>query len=351
MEIEGEGNSIYELIVRSFSDQLNIDEEERLENWMNADPSNRLEYNDFLEIWKRSSQMTMSSKIDISKSLNQTKLSANIYNRKAKIVFILSQIAAVFITAFLLSVFYNNYLVSKPQIVTESVNYNQVKATYGTQTRIELPDKTIVLLNSGSILRFPNSFIGLKTRYVELIGEAHFTVKKNEEQPFIVAINKIQVKVLGTTFNVNAYPGNASITIALVEGSIQLEQKKENGILEVLKIAKNQVCSYDINKSEFSLKNENNLSKYTAWTEGKIIFFNDNIHTVIEKLENWYNVDITIGDKRIEKYRFTGTFIEEPLEQVLNLLSMTSNMQYKVLPVKKLSDNTYSKRQIIIKSK
>jgi len=351
MEIEGEGNSIYDLIVRSFSDQLNIDEEERLKNWMNADPSNGSEYNDYLEIWQRSGRMTMSSKIDISKSFNQTKRIANIYNRKSNTVFILSQIAAVFIIAFFLSVFYNNYLVSKPQIVTESVIYNQVKATYGTQTRIELPDKTIVFLNSGSILRFPNSFKGLKTRNVELIGEAQFTVKKDKEQPFIVAVNKIQVKVLGTTFNVNAYPVNASITIALVEGSIQLEQKKENGILEVLKIARNQVCTYDLHKNEFSLKNETDLSKYTAWTEGKIIFFNDNINTVIEKLENWYNVDISIGDKRIEKYRFTGTFIEEPLEKVLNLLSMTSNMQYKVLPAKKLADNTYSKRQIIIKSK
>ena len=93
------------------------------------------------------------------------------------------------------------------------------------------------------------------------------------------------------------------------------------------------------------------MSKYTAWTEGKIVFSNDPVSTVTEKLGNWYNVDIEIADRKLQKYRFTGTFIDEPLEQVLNILTLTSHMQYKVIPATKLGDNSYSKRKVILKSK
>ena len=191
----------------------------------------------------------------------------------------------------------------------------------------------------------------MATRDVELAGEGYFKVKKDSEQPFIVTTNKIQVKVLGTSFNINAYQSNSSITIALVEGSLQLMKRSENRITDAIKMNENQVCNYDLSINSFRIKNEKNLNQYIAWTEGKIIFFNDCINTVVNKLENWYNVDIEIGDKHIEKYRFTGTFINEPVEQVLNILGMTSNMQYKIFPAVKTTNNTYSKRKIILMSK
>jgi hypothetical protein len=72
---------------------------------------------------------------------------------------------------------------------------------------------------------------------------------------------------------------------------------------------------------------------------------------VIQKLEHWYNVDIELADTKLENYRFTGTFIDEPLEQVLSILNLSSQMQYKVIPAKKLTDNSFSKRKIILKSK
>jgi len=93
------------------------------------------------------------------------------------------------------------------------------------------------------------------------------------------------------------------------------------------------------------------LNKYTAWIDGKIVFSDDPVNTVIQKLENWYNVDIELSDKKMENYRFTGTFLDEPLEQVLSILNLTSQMQYKVIPAKRLGDNSFSKRKIILKSK
>jgi len=114
---------------------------------------------------------------------------------------------------------------------------------------------------------------------------------------------------------------------------------------------KNQVCYFNQGENKFTLHNEENLNKYTQWINGKIVFYNDHINTVVEKLENWYNVDIEIADTKLEAYRFTGTFMDEPIEQILDVLNLTSNMQYKIYSAKKMVDNIYSKRKIVLKSK
>ncbi len=346
-----ENIEIYDLIAKSFSGELTEEESVNLNNWKSADKFNLLEYDDFSEIWKHSNRLAMPSQIDLPKSLGATRKKAGIESKKIKWLPVFAQIAAVLVLAMLFSALYNEFLVTKPQQKTETIVYQQVKASYGTQSRVELADGTVVYLNSGSTLRFPGSFNGMKTRNVELSGEGHFKVAKNMEQPFIVDIHKMQIKVLGTTFNVDAYTNNTSFTIALVEGSIELQQKTNNGISELLEMKPNQVAFYNQAENKLILETADDLSKYTAWTNGKIVLSNDPVNKVIQKLENWYNVDIELADKRLEKYRFTGTFIDEPLEQVLSILNLTSQMEYIVIPAKKLGDNSYSKRKIILKSK
>jgi len=346
-----EHDEIYDLIARSFTGELTEEESVHLNSWKAAEESNLATYNDFVGIWKHSNRLALPSQIDLSKSLATTREKAGIDKRQIKWLPVFAQIAAVLILALLFSALYNQFLVPKSQEKIETLVYQQVKASYGTQSRVELADGSVVYLNSGSTLRFPNSFSGMKTRNVELTGEGHFSVTKNREQPFVVDIHKMQIKVLGTTFNIDAYPNNSAFTIALVEGSIQLQQKSGEDIKDLVAMKPNQVAFYNQSENELSLKTEDDLSKYTAWTEGKIVFSNDPINTVIQKLEDWYNVDIELTDKKLEIYRFTGTFIEEPLEQVLNILNLTSHMQYKVIPAQKLGDNSYSKRKIILKSK
>lgn len=344
-------DDIYDLIAKSFSKELTEEESVHLSIWKSADKFNLLEYNDFREIWKHSNCLAMPSQIDLPKSLRTTRKKAGIDRKQIKWFSVFVQIAAVLILAVLLSTLYNQFLVTKPYEKIETIVYQQVKASYGIQSRVELADGTVIYLNSGSTLRFPNSFDGMKNRNVELTGEGNFKVAKNNEQPFIVDIHKIQIKVIGTTFNVEAYPNNSSFTIALVEGSIQIQQKTESGVSDLMALKANQVAFYNQSENKLLWKTEDDLNKYIAWTDGKIILSNDPVNTVIQKLENWYNVDIELANKKLEKYRFTGTFIDEPLEQVLNILNLTSQMEYTIFPAKKLGDNSYSKRKIILKSK
>lgn len=342
---------IYDLIAKSLTGELTEEETVYLNDWKTADKANTLEYNEFKEIWEHSKRLSQPSGINLAKSLAVTRKKAGIVNGQVKWLPVFIQIAAVLILALLFSAFYNQFLTQKPNEKIESTVYQSIKAPYGTQSRIELSDGTVVYLNSGSTLRFPNSFNGQKNRNVELSGEGHFSVAKNSEQPFIVDIKKLQIKVTGTTFNVSAYADNAVITIALVEGSIKLQQNSGKYVADLVELKPNQVAYYKPSENNLKVKTEDDLNKYTAWTEGKLVFSNDPINMVIQKLGNWYNVNIELTDKNLEKYRFTGTFIDEPLEQVLSILNLTSRMEYKVIPAQKLSDNSYSKRKIILKSK
>jgi len=346
-----EQDEIYDLIAKSFAGELTEDELVHLNSWKAAEKSNLAAYNDFIEIWSHSNRLVLPSQIDLPKSLETTRQKAGINKTEIKWMSLIRQIAAVLILAVMFASLYNLQFKPVAPGKGEAVVFQEVRAAYGTQTRIELPDGTMVSLNSGSTLKFPTTFKNSQTREVYLSGEGNFKVAKNINQPFVVAINKLQVRVLGTTFNVDAYPGNSTVTIALVEGKVLLQQTNNDKISDLMEMKPNQVAFFKPLENKLQWKAESDLSKYTAWIDGKIVFSNDPVNTVIQKLENWYNVDIELSDKKLENYRFTGTFIDEPLEQVLSILNLTSQMQYKVIPAKKLGDNSFSKRKIIIKSK
>jgi transmembrane sensor len=349
--MNSQDKEIYDLIAKSFYGELTPEEALLLNIWKESEKSNLLAYQDFAEIWKNSNRLALPSQIDLPGSLKITRQRAGIKNYEIKWMSLMRQIAAMLVLSVIFASTYQMLIKPAASITKQVVIFQEVRAAFGTQTRLELSDGTKVWLNSGSTLKFPTTFDNSKTRLVFLSGEGNFKVAKNTQQPFIVDVNKLQVKVLGTTFNVEAYPGDAAITIALVEGKILLQQTSNEKISDLSEMKPNQVASFRKSENKIQLKEENDLTKYTAWTDGKIVFSNDPVNTVVQKLQNWYNVDIKLSDKKLENYRFTGTFIDEPLEQVLRILNLTSQMQYKVIPAKKLLNNSFSKRMIILKSK
>jgi len=251
----------------------------------------------------------------------------------------------------LFSRIYNSMNHGKKSIYSSNIVYQEIKASYGTQAKVELADGTTVFLNSGSKLRFPQSFDNQKQRMVILDGEGYFNVAKNPSLPFIVQTNQLDVKVTGTTFNVNAYNDNPYVDIALVEGSVVLLDKNLEQNKKLMDLSPNQVATLNCSNRKLSKQDVNDLYKYTAWINGRIVFYGDPIQTVVKKLEKWYNVEIIIADKSLESYRFTGTFIDESLEQILTVLSLTSPMTFEMQPIKKQPDNSMSKRKIVLKNK
>lgn len=341
-------DEIYDLIARSFSGELTDQETELLNSWKSSMAANLKEYNDMKIIWTKSGQMALPSGIDLQKLLAVTRKKAGIKNNQNDWRRFFIQVAALLMVVVIFSTLYNAFVINVGE-KSAAVIYQEVKASYGTQCIVELSDGTVVHLNSGSTLRFPISFGNRKDRKVGLSGEGYFVVSKRNE-PFIVDLHKMEIRVTGTTFNVEAYPENSAITVALVEGEVQLQQPNGEKTSTMMEMKPNQVAIFRQAENKLQWKTENDLEKYTAWTEGKIVFSNDPVNTVIRKLANWYNVDIELSDPGLKKYRFTGTFIDEPLEQVLTILNLTSKMSYVTIPAVKQGDNSYTKRKIILKS-
>lgn len=216
------------------------------------------------------------------------------------------------------------------------------------RSKFQLPDGTIVHLNSGSRLIFPIEFCG-NSRKVELIGEAFFEVKPDPSKPFIVKTKDINIKVLGTSFNLKAYPESNKISTTLVQGKVVLETDSAGVMKQLVELKPSDRAVYMDDNKSIQLSKEEDLDRFISWKDGKLVFFNDPIDEVADKLGIWYNVTIKIGNVSLRKYRFTATFTDEPIEQVLDLLSKSSPIKYQIKKASKLSDKSYSKREIIFK--
>lgn len=339
------------LIAKSFKGELNQDEKSLLNEWMVASVKNKKKFEEYLRLWKKSETLVLSDAIDIESSLGKTKKRIKEFESKKRRNFYFKQIAAILLLSISLASLYNYFFNRAGLNGSEEIVFQEVKAAYGTQTKLFLADGTNVWLNSGSTLRFPISFKNMDERKVELNGEGYFEVTKNDTKPFIVKGHELDVKVYGTSFNVSAYKEYNSMVVALVEGKVGLVKDYNGKQTELMVLEPNNVAEFNVESNTLKRREDVKMNKYTAWRDGYIVFYGDPIDKVVQRLEKWYNVDIEIGDKTLRDYRFTATLYDESLEQVLSLLSLSSPMQYKITPAQKQPDNTYSMRKVTLTMK
>ena len=343
-------HEIENIISKQIIEGLDKQEQAFLDNWLAESEKNRKEYEAYSSLWEKSGKLVVSDQIDTERSLKRTKQIIGFSTKKRWIVYA-RQAVAVLLLSIAISFFYTYLSTEEKTVVAEQQVYQEIKASYGTQTKVSLADGTNVWLNSGSTIKFPASFENYSEREVELNGEGYFEVTENKLKPFVVKTSKINIRVLGTSFNVSAYNEYNSMTVALVKGKISLERKFGDERKELITLEPNELVEYDDITKKLYHSSSTYIEKYTAWKEGQIVFFNDPIDVVVKRLEKWYNVKIHVGDKTLQDYSFTATFIDESLEQVLKLLSLSSPMNYKITPAKKQKDDSYSKREITLSLK
>ncbi len=349
-----ETNPIHALIAKSLTDQLNDSEQKELESWKSASEENLQEYNDLVFIWIKSGVLKLPSSLKTEKAYRNIQRQTSMRDSRKRWTRVALQTAAILVLSVIFSGVYSyiTTLQTNDTIVSQEI-YQEVKAAFGTQAKVQLADGTIVFLNSGSKLRFPQTFNHQDLRKVSLDGEGYFKVAKNEKQPFIVQVNNLDIKVLGTTFNVDAYHENNAVLVALVEGSVLLQSndKKNNEIQ--LNLSPKQVATLSRSDHSITKTDVQNLYKYTEWINGNIVFVNDPLETVVNKLGKWFNVEFEIADKQLNSYRFTATFMDESLEQILHILSLTSRMEYKIESVAgdSYGEEVVAKRKVKLRSK
>lgn len=304
------------IIIKSLDQTASLADLATLKNWMEASEVNRQHYFKMKDMWDASRTYT-----DYSAKQAWGRVNNRITQRhipKWTVEFL--KIASVAIVAVLLS-----YLVFNIPTETELYSNNTtVEVPNGSQSTIYLNDGTKVKLNAGSKLIYPNSFNG-DTRQVQLSGEGYFEVTHNPEHPFVVSAGEIEVRVLGTEFNVMAYPEYNRIETTLIDGKVALNRIGANTKPMVLKPG--QKATYSNGK--LSLEHAD-IQLETNWTKNSFYFKSTPFSELVMRLERWYAVDIEYKTEDFKDITFTGKFRNnETIWQVLDAIQITTAIRYK----------------------
>lgn len=229
-----------------------------------------------------------------------------------------------------------------------------IEANKGSRSEVLLPDRSKVWLNNGSKIKLLPEFYSGK-RDVYLIGEAYFDIaKKGKNDFFRVKTSDIQIKVLGTEFNLKAYPEEGTIETTLEEGSVVIEKKVNNTPVQIARLEPNEKAVFIKKQSQISVKQEKltgskekreamgqaprkekliireniDTKLYTSWKEGHLVFKDESFKDIITRMERWYDVTIKINDKDLENLEFTANFKNETIHQALYALKLTHPFTY-----------------------
>ncbi len=199
--------------------------------------------------------------------------------------------------------------------LAKGMTMNQLIIPYGKTSELLLPDGTKVFLNAGSRLIYPEDFTG-KTREVFLAGEAFFEVKQDKQHPFIVQIEDFRVKVLGTRFNVSAYPNDNVVETVLAEGKVSIEKNNAGVLDKAIELSPRQMASFDRTTKETNVKIVD-TDNYILWTEGLLKFESTDLSRITKRLERFYNVRFQYAEPLLGGLRISGKLrLKEDLDEV-----------------------------------
>lgn len=297
------------LLQRYVEGDVTTDEIEAVVDWLDADEKHVKEF------------MSLHKLYDMS-VMNQLKLTPKRirYNHKSfyrRITIELVRIAAI---AFIL--LGSKFLIDNFNNTDAPVRYQTLYVPSGQRAELTLPDSTKVWLNAHSRLIYPINFQKDK-REVELDGEAYFDVRGNESSPFIIKTRKMDIKVLGTEFNVSAYSEIPEFQIALLKGRVEL---KSADLSHTYQMRAGEHVGY---KEGRYIVSQIKDMDYFRWKEGLLCFNNQPIEEIIDKLCLYYDVRIEVDSQPFLKERYSGKFrVKDGIEQVLKVLQLEHKFTY-----------------------
>ena len=288
--------------------------------WIESTPENRKIYNDILNTWALSGIRQDNSSMNVDQQFRQFKR-RNF--RSTLITEYLKYAAAVLIILSIGAL--SQYFISK-NTFKQDIAWHEVTVPYGQSAELSLSDSTKVWLNSGSKFRYTSNF-SAKSRIVELDGEAFFDVATDKKHPFVIKTTNLDVKVTGTSFNVDAYNENDKTNITLVEGKVAIQNKSGKTVSE---LTPNMNAEFNKLTGKLDLKKVN-VDFYTTWRMGTIVFRQESLDEIAKKLEKWYSVKIVFDQEDIKDIAFSGSILKnKPIDQILEILTYISRIGYKM---------------------
>ena len=333
-------NKILELLARKMAGEASQRELEELSELINRFPD-AIYYEELLtQLWTKSADLESETpNMEKRYQLHRTKHASD-FNRKKKII---GSVILAFAVS-LLTVLYFNY----NHTPGTSIN---IIAGNGVRKKITLPDGTLVWLNSNSKLSYSADLGNARHRVVFLRGEAYFDVAHHQTRPFLVRTKKLTVKVLGTAFNVKAYPNEKTAEATLIRGAIELsvfarpKQKiflnpsekfslEECKQVHLLKSDKSQdpaALTLIIKQVKPMVIGNHQYIREVAWKDSLLVFKDESLEELKPKLERWYDLKITVGQSVPESYRFTGILKNENIKEALTAMQLIKPFKFKLI--------------------
>ena len=251
---------------------------------------------------------------------------------------IYARVAAVLLIPIMVAAFY--FYQNQPD--ENQTTWVEIHSPYGARTQFSLPDGSTGWLNSGSVIRHPTQFHS--TRKIDLNGEAYFDVVKNPSSPFLVHAGSVDIKVLGTSFNVVSYDIDSVAEVVVTSGKVKVLGNDKNMKQQLLP---NERLVFN-NLRGSAEKSVVDVQNYTSWKTGKLIFQNDNLDEVARKLSRFYNVGFTIGENVDRSQSFRAIMEKENLEEVLRYMKLTMSIDYNIRERKTNNEGLVTKREVLI---
>ena len=316
-------NNIEQKVLDYFNGQLDAVEEAGLIQWLKADKKNEasfFEIKESLDPQKMQHPLLESSFLELKSKLiiNQT-LKSNISGSRRILNISFLRVAAMLAIA-LIAGFSIAYIFIENKVAKNEVVWFETMVPRGEKSQLILPDGSKVWINSESRISYPSNFME-GNREIKLLGEAYFEVVKYEDKSFTVETNDYNIRVLGTKFNVMAYPDFERTETSLIEGKIEIK-KGEQAII----VVPGEIFTYSNNQFSIDKKNTNQLAR---WKDDIFDFDRITFKELTSRLERWYDVDIEIKNPELNGIVYSGIFKnEETIWQVLNTLQLTIPIQY-----------------------
>lgn len=332
---ENNENFNWELLAKYESNECNSHEKLQVEDWLSQSDDNRKEFEQNKNRLRKIDTYFQAKKFDtntawtnVHTQISPSKVKSIQHKTKRKeVIAQFYKYAAIVVVALLLGSigYFIGFRNQVPTVFSEIISaQNQVVQEY------VLPDGSVVALNSNSKLLFPKKFKG-NIREVTIIGEAFFDVKPNPEKPFVIHAGNAQVKVLGTSFNVCAYPGTEAIEVTVKTGKVQVINTNIDLIAETREVfltpGEKGTLFAENNLLE---KSVNTNPNFMAWKTHDLIFNKVPLPDVIRCLEKVYHIDIELTEPALNDLLYEGHFDGKPIDFVLDVIRLTFNLELSV---------------------
>ncbi len=312
------------LIVRYLDGECNFDEQQKLFLWVASSKINKKKFYRTKDVWDATLKKENKTTEALLQFYKQQASQNTAPVKSLRFWKAAAGIAAVLVVGFI-SLFMLDVLTFKYTDIRSSSTMMALNVPFGSRSELELSDGTKVVLNSGSELKYPGTFVPGK-REVSLTGEAFFEVTSDVNNPFFVSTNDFKVQVTGTQFNVCTYADDSYSSVTLAKGKVGVQLNSSNKVIAIRPgqqlYFNNKGQQYKVVKSDVSIE--------TAWKDGEFCFKEIAFPEMIKRLERWYDVKLYYASSELEKMLYSGNFKnQETIWQVLDALKLTTPIDYK----------------------